>query len=238
MSSSKRIITAAAILAGLLFSTAVGEKTPRPKKLSPDEILNARTADCFTHVPGEDVEECLRVRKVTVPGLLNDALGWRQIRVGFVPADFSRPQAHLDVNPSSLFVRDVLNSIVAADRRYKWSVEDGVVVLQPAAGRPPLLDVRLAEFREKGTSAELFGALELMPEVSRRATELGFSGGKWAAGGFGLGFFTGIREITCRNCTVLEVLNEIARQSGSSWMYREISYDGEKYFHFSYLSSD
>lgn len=233
---SERVVSAA-ILAGLVFGAAPGQQPSRPKKLSPDEILDSRVADCFTHVPSEDVGECLQVRKVTASHLLNDALGWRQIPLGFVPADLGRAQARLDVNPSSLFVRDVLDSIVAADRRYGWSLEDGVVVLQPAEGRPPLLDVRLAQFKEKGMVGELLTSLELLPEVRRRAVELGFET-RTSWGGFGPGFFTRSLDVACRDCTVLEVLNEIVRQGGGSWMYRETSYDGKKYFRFSSLSSD
>lgn len=245
MNSLRRVI-AAAVLAAAAGPVAVGQSPRQSKNLSADEILNAKVTDCYTQVSYEDEEtheyldECVNIRKVTVQSLLADAFFGSyayDIPAGFVPADFGDARDRRDFTPAGMSVRDLLDSIVAADPRYKWGVEDGVVNLLPAAGSPPLLDVRLAEFKSKGHVNKLFRDLEENPEVRRRAAELGFHTGQ--PSGDGNGFIISlwanqpVHEIHCRDCTVLEALNEIARRvRGCSWAYRESQNRGNKYFHF------
>lgn len=244
MNPFKRVIAAAILAAAVVV--AAGQSPRQRTILSADEILNIELADGFTHATYKDEEtdeylnERVNVRKVTLPSLLDDSLVWREIPVGFVPAasDITKDRV-MDVDPSGLSVRDLLDAIVAADPRYKWSVEDGVVNLTPAAGRPALLDVRLAEFKGKASVGDLFYALQRTPEVRRRAAELGFDAEKPAAddeNGFIIfGAPQPKYDISCRDCTVLEALNEIARRSGAAWMYREVMYNGKKDYYFSGL---
>jgi hypothetical protein len=241
-----RRIIAVAILAVLAFGAAAGQRPGERKKLSADEILSQKATDCYTHVSYEDenlseyFDDCVNIRKVPVQGLVADFLEWRPMPFGFAPAAFDGPPARLDFTPVSMSVRDLLDSIVAADSRYQWSLKDGVVNLLPAANHPPVLDVRLGEFKGKGSVGDLFFALKKRPEVQQRAAELGFDteGRSDDANGFiGSIWVSKVHtyDIHCRDCTVLESLNEIARQSGGSWMYRENTFGGKKDFYFTFI---
>lgn len=244
MNSTRRVIVAVT-LAALVFSAAAGQRPREPKKLSADEILNTEVTDCYTHVAYEDekwaeyLDQCVNIRKVSVRDLLSESFFGYDTPVGFVPAAFDGALDRRDFNPTGMSAREVLDSIVAADPRYRWSLEDGVINVLPAAGHPPLLDVRLAEFKGEATVCGLFGALRESPEVRRRAAELGFDTGQPSDDANGYIIMGGIPstyEIHCRDCTVLEVLNEIARQTESTWMYRESNSGGKRDFWFSFIS--
>ena len=169
----------------------------------------------------------------TAQDLLTDALGWLKIPSGIALPTSDAGSTRFYFHPSDLSVRNILDSIVAADPRYGWSIEGGVINLLPKSDPPPLLDVRLAEFSQKEVPMKvMFEALEIMPEVRRRAAELGFSESQ---GGFG--FQIGLIDtrkytVKCQNCTVREALNSIVSQSGSFWIYREYNYEGKKTYRF------
>ena len=201
-----------------------------PQKLSHDGILNLRVAECSTFEESEEPDVCVRLGKTTAQALLHDSLGWLKIPSGIVLPPYGTDSARFTFRPSDLRVRSVLDAIVAADSRYQWRIEGGVVNLLLKAESPPLLDVRLAEFSEKEVPVKvMLEALESMPEVRRRAAELGFS----EPDGFRI--LIGIVDtrkytVKCQNCTVREALNAIVRQGGSSWAYREYHYEGKKIY--------
>jgi hypothetical protein len=243
MNSTKRIFIAV-ILTGLVTLAVSGQTQRVPKKRSSEEILNSQVGNCLAHFANEDPDECVHIRHVTIQDLLNDSLAWLTIPVGMALPPNDAGRTRLDFNPSSLFVRDVLDSIVRSDQRYEWNLEGGVINLLPKSDSPQLLDVRVAEFKKSANVGNLFRALENTPEVRQRAVELGFSVETPKPisddpNGFIIGPVDSSRfDINCRNCSVREVLNEIARQSGRSWMYRENNNEGKKTYRFSYISSE
>lgn len=216
----------------------LGQNFEARKKPTPDEILNRRVAECFTQVQSDDPDECVHIGNTTMGKLLIDSLSWQResIPVGIALSANDDGLSRLNFKPSSLSVRDILNSIVSADPRYKWNLENGVINLLPAVGNPSLLDTRLAEFKKENAMTEsLFKSLENMPEVRQRATELGMDGPLPRLFRFGS---VDTRKFTvhCQNCSVRDVLNEIVRQNGSSWMYREYINKGKKTYRFWYIS--
>jgi hypothetical protein len=231
MNSIKRIF-AALMLITLGNLAVVGQSLQANKKRSPEEILYTHVAECFSHFEGEDPDECVHIRHVTIESLLSDSLGWLRIPVGIALPPDDAGQTRLDFNPSSLLVRDVLDSIVAADQRYKWSLEDGVVNVLPKASSTPLLDVRLNNFNGQATNGgSIYQMLGNMPEVRRRAEELGLKQAE--PSGFIIGAVdTRKFTVRCQKCSVRDVLNSVVRQSNGFWLYREYVYEGKRVYRF------
>jgi hypothetical protein len=191
---------------------ALGQTTPATQ---PD-ILAMKVAPCFTRVQGDEPGECVHIKHVSLGGLLLDSLSWHEppIPVGLALYPGDDGMRRFNFNPKGPKVRDILESIVSTNHRYKWSIEKGIINVTPRDGIPQLLEVTLAEFNRQNTITEvLFESLEHTPEVQKRAFELGFAGPHLAfpwRGAIDLRKFS----IECRNCTVRYVLNEISRQSG------------------------
>jgi hypothetical protein len=219
----------------ICLTTILGlAQTPdTPEKRSHDEILNLRVAECSTFEEGDEPDECVRLGNTTTQAVLYDALAWLKIPSGIVLPPGEASSIRFTFHPSDLRVRNMLDSIVATDTRYQWVIEDGVVNLLLKDDATPLLDVRLAEFDQQEVPIKfMFEALEDMPEVRRRAAELGFSEPE---GGFGFHIgLVDLRKFTvkCQNCTVREALNAIVRESRSSWAYKEYNYEGRKIYRF------
>lgn len=198
------------------------------KSATPEPILNRRVARCFTMAKSIGVDDCLLIGSVSVNDLLLEALSLqvRPIPFGLV-ALANGDQPSLNFTPRGLTVRDVLNSVIETDRRYRWSLESGVVNLLPTKGTPPLLDVCLNHFkRESAMKESIFRALEDLPVVRRRAEELGMSGPHQFLIRIGP-VDTRKFSIDCEQCTLREVLNMVVSQSGGSWKYSEFT-EGEK----------
>jgi hypothetical protein len=137
-------------------------------------------------------------------------------------------QNHFVVRLKGTTLGAALKGIVAADPRYCWTVKEGVVNLVPADGVPPLLDVRVREFRLRG-SEDISSAgtlLFALPEVAEAAGKLGLS-----RAGSGTGLYAirpGVQHraarlgLDLRDVTVREALNTIVRANkGGVWIYRE-----------------
>jgi hypothetical protein len=81
-------------------------------------------------------------------------------------------------------LRDVLEDIVTADPEYRWEVKDGVVNLIPSQRVPDLLTLRISAFdtgdATSVTTAKTF--LFGLPEVRKRAAELGFDQAIYGSG--------------------------------------------------------
>jgi hypothetical protein len=126
---------------------------------------------------------------------------------------------------------DALNSIMAAGPNYRLEVEKGVVNLVPTVGDPPLLGFRIGELKIKEAHS-LFDALAqllALPEVQKRIKELDLDQGYTRIGLMDLkrpGNDSIEKSpnytISCKNVTVREALNAIARAHGRGvWAYRE-----------------
>lgn len=143
--------------------------------------------------------------------------------------------------PTSLSLRDVLDSVVKVEPRYLWTVENGVINLVPALDSPALLDVRIGEFKvDKFTVSASLEVLKTMPEVQK---SLGISGLEE----FTLSLCCGLMDpnppppktvsIHLVKPTVKEVLNAIVREHGQAvWTYydwQDWPEKGKKYFRLS-----
>jgi len=126
-------------------------------------------------------------------------------------------------------VREALDSIVGADSKYRWELNDGVVDLLPVEGLPSLLAVRIETFDSKDatdiTSAGTF--LFALPEIQDAAAKLGLTHN---VSGTGLGYVlpgqTQPQEalkIRLQSVTVVNTLNSIVRAGQHGiWIYREL----------------
>jgi hypothetical protein len=220
-------------LSGLVVMTGLTQAPASSKKLSSDEMLSRRVAECSTYEESDEPDECVRLGNTTAQSLLSDSLSWLNIPSGIALPSNDAGNSRFTYHPADLSIRGILDSIVAADPRYEWSIKGGVINLLPKVESPPLLDVHLAEFSQEEVPVRvMFEALENRPEVRRRAAELGFSKSQ---GGFE--FQIGLVDtrkytVRCQNCTVREALNAIARQSGGFWVYREYNHEGNKTYRF------
>lgn len=130
-----------------------------------------------------------------------------------------------------------LESIEAADPRYRWELEDGVVVLMPAEGVPPLLKVRVRGFNSMDSSDVSSAGMLLfgLPEVRDALGKLGLT-----RNGLGSGLYAVIPgshgqarplDIDLHDVTVRDALNAIVRTNKSGiWVYREVLCGTSKVF--------
>jgi hypothetical protein len=134
--------------------------------------------------------------------------------------------------PMTSTLKDVLDSIVAADRLYGWHVHNGAVNLIPRRRTPPLLNVVIGDLEIKdATSLHLpLSKLVALPEVRQTATALNLQEALNI-----LVIPTSLKPSSrtytfhFRNVTLQEALNEIVRAHGRAvWEYRERSCDGKK----------
>jgi hypothetical protein len=216
----------------LVTSSGLAQTPNAPPKRSHDETLNLRVAECSTFELSDEPDECIRLGNNTAQALVIDSLAWLKIPAGIALPPDDAGNTRFNFHPTGLSVRNILDSIVAADSRYGWSIENGVINLLPKADSLPLLDVRLSEFKQEEVPVKvMLEALEKMPEVRLRATALGFTEPERGFIQIGL---VDTRKFTvkCQNCTVREALNAIARQSGRVWMYREYNYEGKRIYRF------
>ena len=124
-------------------------------------------------------------------------------------------------------LREVLDDIVTADPDYVWEVKDGVVNLMPAKGVPDLLTLRIGAFDTGDatsiTSAKTF--LFALPEVRKRAEELGFDQAASGSGPYAIvpGAPPPPRiDVRLQDVTLLEALNALVRaHKHGLWIYYE-----------------
>jgi hypothetical protein len=220
------------VVMSLASASAVDQSSQSAKRTSAEEILGSRVAGCA------DIENnpISFDAETTITKQLYNLRACLEIPVGIVFSNGVR-ETRYQFKPSGQSARDVLNSIIAIVPRYKWSVEDGVINLFPEADYPPLLGHRLSEFKvENASTRSILDALENRTEVRKRASELGFDGPQIYTVFIG---FVDTRKysLSCRDCSVRDVLNRISRLDGSSWMYAEYWDEGKKKYRFGFFTS-
>lgn len=221
-----------AIVMSLAAASAHSQSSQSPKSRSAEEILNTLVGDC-TDIEGTPIPFD---GETTITRQLFNLHGCLDVPVGIVFSSGIRETRH-KFKPSGQKARDVLDSIAAAAPNHKWSIEDGVINLIPEGDYPPLLDYRLSEFNsEHASTRSILDALENMPEVRTRAAELGFDGPQVYT--LFMGFIdTRKYNLSCRACSVRDVLNSISRLDGSSWMYAEYLDEGKRKYRFGFFTS-
>ncbi|MGH9899492.1 MAG: hypothetical protein ACRD4L_11660, partial [Pyrinomonadaceae bacterium] len=152
------------ILKSLIFSTIFvlalamsGETTQIGKSSSDDEVLERK-------VLGNDLEYLVTTNAFH-RSIISAAVVGGTARVLSCEEDILKQPW----SPMSQSLRQVLETIIKADPRYGWRIEDGVINLLPVNGEPPLLGIHINEFHaENVTSAN--NALDLLlrlPEVKK-----------------------------------------------------------------------
>ena len=123
-------------------------------------------------------------------------------------------------NPQGESLSQVLNELTAADKSYRWEVQDGAINLLPTAGEPALLKTQLTEFKIESTSSlEVLNQLKTKPQLQQAMLNLGLQEGvaiitySPAPTTFSVRFEGG---------TLRQALNAIAVAHGSDvWDYQE-----------------
>jgi len=141
-------------------------------------------------------------------------------------------------------LREVLDNIVTDDPDYVWEVNDGVVNLAPAQGVPDLLTLRIAAF-DSGDATSLVTAgtyLLALPEVRKRAADLGFSQGVLGTGPSSIPPpgaplpAPKLLDVHLENVTLFDAMNALVRTNKhGQWVYHETHCKSENNFqvHFS-----
>ena len=141
------------------------------------------------------------------------------------------------VRPQGTTLREVLNEIVTTDPDYGWEVKDGVVNLLPAKGVPDLLTLRIDAF-DSGDATSVTTAttfLFALPEVRKRAAELGFDQAIYGSGPYavppGAPPARKLLYVRLQDVTLLEALNALVRaHKHGLWIYREIHCKSTNHF--------
>jgi hypothetical protein len=218
-----RIAYVAAVIV-FVFVPVYGQTQSGRRLVSSEEILNVQIDGC-TDVDNNPIS----FNNVSMREFLINVHWCSQMPMGAVllPDNVAK---RYDFKPRSLKLKDVLESIAAAEPRYRWSVEDGVINLVPRVGYPALLDIPIGEFRVENSRIEfMFANLEAMPEVRRRAEELGLHyREKMYVSLLGRANLS----LDCKNSNVRGVLNAVAQLRNTLWFYQEYEYEGKRYYSF------
>jgi hypothetical protein len=134
-------------------------------------------------------------------------------------------------------LRKLLDEIIAADPDYRWEVDQGVVNLTPVRGVPDLLTLRIGEF-DSGDAVDVTTAktmLFALPEVRKRAEELGFDQAVFGSGPYGApppGTPPPPKlNVRLQDVTLFEALNALVRAHGHGlWIYHEIHCGSTNHF--------
>ena len=131
--------------------------------------------------------------------------------------------------PAGSKLRETLDSIVLADPRYRWQLTDGVINVLPVSGEPASLSTRIRELDVRNVTSASWplGKLQALPEVKKAITDLRL---RWGVTLFASGQppHPASFSVHCRDVTLREALNAIARAQGIAvWDHVESHCDGK-----------
>jgi hypothetical protein len=140
--------------------------------------------------------------------------------------------------PLGSSLRDVLDGIVYANPRYRWTVENGVINAIPIGGEPELLKTHIREFKMQNaispnsTLSELFSTTEVKASLDRLGLNEALKAGSFPP--------SKVRKVGLtlqyNNVTLREALNAIARAFGNTvWLYREHHCDGRAEYEIDFI---
>ena len=211
----------------LIAVTVLGSGSQIPKSLSPEEIQKRQVGE-------------IDLSGVTTINALTRALVAAHVPGGIVTETGCGADESYTLVPSGPTLRDVLDSIVAVNPQYQWSIDRGVVNLIPSNKGPVLLDLRIAELNVKSakTVDEILVRLFALPVMREEITRLNLSQVSGEIGMRSLGRPGSNQEeesaglmLYEKNVTLREALNAIAREQGSAvWSYREQHCGGRNEF--------
>lgn len=207
------------LMIGILCGLLVWLGFPAPKKAqenASEDILQRK-------VPGNELE----FHRTT--DVFHSSLGRTRLPGGMVRIVDCEPDTLMQSwKPLDSPLRQVLDTLVATDPRYRWQMQDGVVNLLPVKGEPPLLQTHLHEYEVEDLSSalEALDRLLALPEVRKRMVDLRLKQG-----------LTLVKSLSSPNPakfsvkqsggTLRQALNAIALAQGRAiWEYVEIHCDG------------
>ena len=140
-------------------------------------------------------------------------------------------------------IRQALNALVAVAPQYQWTLINGLVIMTPRGGAPPLLATKFHSFKWSGTDnavpSLLMNELIESPEIRRRIAEFGLTpavrqGPGTTAVPINPVPRTPLRiEFSLKNMSLMDAFSAIIRVYGHGmWVYTEdrCSPDGSKRF--------
>lgn len=127
-------------------------------------------------------------------------------------------------NLQGLTVRQALDQIVGGEHGYTWKVDDGVVVVLPLDGLPPLLTTVVKRYEVKFPKYEITettNVLKQAPEIREKARELHLEEApELLIGGPSINTYT--KQLVFTNTSPYQILNSVATmQRASVWEYSE-----------------
>ena len=193
---------------------------------------------------GERQVKRINLNQVTIVNATTRALNAARAPGGIATVSACGSEGTYNLTPAGQRLRDVLDSIVIADPRYRWSVDHGVVNLTQFHDERTLLDVVLPSFNvERGkTMDEIVQGLLNAPEIEKASIQL-----QLKEGGVEIGLRSLERpgfpkaedhafEIHLKNVTLRGALNAIARAHGSAvWRYDERECESPREFSIKFL---
>ncbi|HXG06806.1 MAG TPA: hypothetical protein VNI77_05710 [Nitrososphaera sp.] len=136
-------------------------------------------------------------------------------------------------------LRETLEAIVQKAPQYRWLVDEGVVNLLPVDDEPELLKVRISKLRVKNAISinVALNKLFALPEVKNAIEKLQLSPGvQMIKRLVSLNPNPPRYNIECKDMTVREALNTIARSHGQAvWEYRERRCEGKVEYGVSFI---
>jgi hypothetical protein len=126
-------------------------------------------------------------------------------------------------------LRRVLDTMIEADPRYRWQVEDGIINVLPVGGEPALLRTRISKFRviDATSALDTLSKLLALPEVKKRMEDLHLKPGIAP-----ISYWSSPNpkpfSVRCEGVTLQQALNSIARAQGRVvWDYVELHCGGK-----------
>jgi hypothetical protein len=139
----------------------------------------------------------------------------------------------------ALPLKDVLDSIVRMDPRYKWQNEKGIINLLPAEGEPVLLNVRIRHYKVDADLNQALRELLRLPEVTSGASSLGLklNTARLLVGPSPIYPFSLRIKVDVSDITLRDALNALVRAHGRAiWEYREFRCNGTNEFSVNFVA--
>jgi len=142
--------------------------------------------------------------------------------------------------PAGKSLRETMNSLVEVDPRYRWETDKGVVNVLPIVNRQSILDLRIEAFSSRDAKDVNLALEHLLQksEIKERISQLGLTQaprefGPTSVQKAGSESISPVKRVSveCKEATVRQALNSIARADGKAiWIYEEFQQQGRPVF--------
>lgn len=193
---------------------------------------------------GERQVKGINLTQVKIVNAATAAFNSARVPGGIATKSACGSEETYDLRPSGNRLRDLLDSIVVFDSRYRWTIDHDVVNLTQFDNKRTLLDVVLPSFNveRSETMDEIVQALLNAPEIRNASVKLQLKEGNVEIGlrslerpGFAKSEDNAF-ELHLNNVTLRGALNAIARAHGSAvWRYDERQCESAREFSIKFL---